>query len=235
MPANAKRQYREFVYREAVFHIACVAYDAVTQAIVRERHVLEDYIRRHPAFRTALTPVRVARSAPVVVRRMATAGARVGVGPMAAVAGVMAQLAAEAGLAAGADDAIVENGGDIFLVAARPVVVSLFTGAATVADRLAFRIEPADTPLSVCSSSGRMGHSFSMGACDLATVVAHDGGLADAAATYAANLVRSEQDVPAALERVVRIAGVAGVLIVQGDRVGLRGRLPELIRHQGAA
>jgi len=45
---------------------------------------------------------------------------------MAAVAGTMAQLAAEAGLKAGAREVIVENGGDIYLQTMQPVVLGLY-------------------------------------------------------------------------------------------------------------
>jgi hypothetical protein len=77
-----------------------------------------------------------------------------------------------------------------------------------------------------------MGHSTSLGQCDLATVVATDAALADAAATQAANLVKSVDDVDAALERIAGIEGVAGAVIVKDDRVGLAGRLPRLVKAQ---
>ncbi len=225
-----RRTYRTFTYREAVLRICCEQFDIVTAEIVRQRHILEDYIRRHPEFQRSLVPIELHADAPEIARHMAWAANLVGVGPMAAVAGAMAQWAARAALAAGADEAIVDNGGDIYLQAVAPVIVSLGTGTAKLADRLAFRVEPDETPIAVCSSSGRMGHSMSLGRCDLATIVAQDAALADAAATQAANLVRTPDDVDAALERIAAIEGIAGVLIVKDDRVGLAGRLPRLIK-----
>jgi ApbE superfamily uncharacterized protein (UPF0280 family) len=144
----------------------------------------------------------------------------------------MAQCAAEAALKAGAVEAIVENGGDIYLQAAEPVIIGLDTGTPELADQLAFSLEPDDTPISICSSSGRMGHSDSMGRCDLATVVARDAALADAAATQAANLVTTVEDVDSALERIAAIEGVEGVVIIKNDRVGLAGQLPPLVKIQ---
>ena len=149
---------------------------------------------------------------------------------MAAVAGAMAQWAAKAALAAGAEEAIVDNGGDIYLKAIEPVIIALGTGTAKLADRLAFHVEPQDTPLAICSSSGKMGHSMSLGQCDLATIAAKDAALADAAATQAANLVQTPDDVDAALERISAIPGVEGVLIVKDDRIGLAGHLPRLVK-----
>jgi ApbE superfamily uncharacterized protein (UPF0280 family) len=146
------------------------------------------------------------------------------------VAGAMAQLGAEAALSAGAEEAIVDNGGDIYLKAVEPVFVALGTGTAKLADRLAFSVEPDETPLSICSSSGRMGHSMSLGLCDLATIVAKDAALADAAATQAGNLVKTVEDVDAALEKIMCIEGINGVLLVKDDRIGLAGHLPRLTK-----
>jgi len=224
------RIYRTFTYREAVLRISCSRFDVVAAEIVRQRNLLEDYLRRHPEFQRSLVPIEAHADAPEIALHMAWAAGRVGVGPMAAVAGAMAQRAARAALEAGAEEAIVDNGGDIFLKAVEPVIVSLGTGTSTLADRLSFHVEPRDTPLSICSSSGKMGHSMSLGRCDLATVVAVDTALADAAATQAANLVRTPEDVNAALEKILAVADIDGVLIVKDDRVGLAGRLPRLVK-----
>jgi len=229
--ANTRgRIYRTFTHHEAVLRICCDQFDVVAAEIVRQRRILEEYIIRHPQFKSALAPIDLQADAPEVARRMARAAQRAGVGPMAAVAGAMAQLAAEAALAAGAAEAIVDNGGDIYLKAVAPVVVALGTGTAKLADRLAFSVQPQETPLAICSSSGKMGHSMSFGQCDLATIVAKDAALADAAATAAGNLVQTVQDIDAALERISRIEGVAGVLLVKDDRLGLAGHLPRLMK-----
>jgi ApbE superfamily uncharacterized protein (UPF0280 family) len=229
---SQNRTYRTFTHREAVFRICCSRFDVVTAEIVRQRKVLEDYINRHPEFRHSFEPIELHSDAPQIAQRMARAARLVGVGPMAAVAGAMAQSSAEAGLKAGAIEAIVENGGDIFLHIAQPVIIGLGTGTGGVANQLAFSLEPDDTPISICSSSGQMGHSESLGQCDLATVVARDAALADAAATQAANLVTTVEDVDSALERVASIEGVEGVVIVKHDRVGLAGQLPPLVKLQ---
>ncbi|MHC4744670.1 MAG: UPF0280 family protein [Planctomycetota bacterium] len=227
---SKKRKYRTFTYKEAVFRICCSQFDAVTSEILRQRRLLEEYIERHRDFRISLEPLELLPDAPEVARRMGRAAKLVGVGPMAAVAGAMAQCAAEAGIKAGTDEAIVENGGDIYIQACEPVIIALATGAEKPANRLGFALEPSDTPISICSSSGKMGHSKSLGECDLAAVVASDAALADAAATRAANLVGSVEDVNPTLERIVAVQGVAGVLIAKADRIGFAGKLPPLLR-----
>lgn len=227
---NRKRVYHTFVHKEALLRICCEPLEAVTKEIIRQRAILEAYIRRHPDFQLSLEPVEVNADAPEVARRMARAAGTVGVGPMAAVAGAMAQLAVEAALEAGAEEAIVDNGGDIFLRTVDPVIIRLYPGESERVGRLAFSLQGCDTPVSVCSSSGKMGHSLSLGRCDLATVVAKDAALADAAATLAANLVMVVGDVAPALDRIVSIAGVSGVMIVKDGHTGLAGKLPPLVK-----
>ncbi|HOK96905.1 MAG TPA: UPF0280 family protein, partial [Anaerohalosphaeraceae bacterium] len=166
---DSKRIYNTFVHKEAVFRICCSCYEAVTLEIIRQRKILEEYIHRHPEFRDSLEPVQLLAHPPESACRMAQAARRTGTGPMAAVAGAMAQLAAEAGLKAGAEEAIVDNGGDIYLRTVKPVIIGLYAGGSAAVNRLAFEIQPEDTPLAICSSSGLMGHSMSLGRCDLAT------------------------------------------------------------------
>ena len=227
---SRKRTYRTFTYREAVFRICCEKFDAVTAEIVRQRRILEEYISRHPDFRQSLEPLELLAGAPEVAEIMARAAKLVGVGPMAAVAGAMAQFAGQAAIDAGANEVIVDNGGDVFIRAVEPVIIGLKTGTADLADRLAFSLQADDTPISICSSSGKMGHSMSLGECDLATVVAKDAALADAAATQAANLVGDVNDIDPALENISTIEGVDGVMIVKGARIGLAGKLPPLVK-----
>jgi len=231
---NPQRSYRRFRLKGANFRICCEKFAEVTAEIRRLRGVLEEYIGRHAAFGESLAPLDVLPGAPPIAAWMARAARRVGVGPMAAVAGATAQLAARAGLDAGAAEAVVENGGDIYLASPRGVPVGLYAGAGPLAEKLALDVEAHQMPLAVCSSSGRMGHSMSLGDCDLATVTSRDAALADAAATRAANFVRTGDDLDAALARIAAIDGVDGVLLIQDDRIGLAGTLPRLVRHRDA-
>ena len=228
------RSYRSFKHKDATFRICCRSFKAVTEAIVHQRATLERYIAGHAAFGESFIPIELHANAPDVATRMAAAARVIGVGPMAAVAGTMAQLAAEAGLAAGANEAIVENGGDIYLSSPYEVVVGLFAGDSPLSDKLAFAVQPADMPLAICSSSSRMGHSTSLGACDLATAVADSASLADAAATEAANRVKKPDDLDPTLEAIGNMDGIRGLLLVKGDKIGVIGSIPKLVRNRDA-
>lgn len=228
------RTYQSFFWKGAAYRICCADPGIAEAEIVHQRAVLEAYLLEHAAFADSLVPLEPLTGAPEIARRMARAATRVGVGPMAAVAGTMAQFAAEAALQAGSPEAIVENGGDLFLVGSSTVTVGLYAGAGRLAATLAFRVEPEQMPLALCSSSGNMGHSFSFGHCDLATVVAQDAALADAAATFAANRVAKPDDLESALEQTMAISGIQGVLLVKDEKMGMAGNLPPLIRADKA-
>jgi uncharacterized protein len=226
------RQYRTFVWKEANLRICSTKAKLITEEVVRLRKVLDLYIVRQPDFQTSLVPVQLLPDAPDICVRMAAAALPCGVGPMAAVAGAVAQACVQRALAAGAEEAIVENGGDIFLASPRDVMVGLYAGDHQLSGRLALRIPAERLPLSVCSSSSRFGHSLSFGDCDLATIISADGALADAAATLAGNCVKSVSDVQETLEKVMAIPGIQAVLLVKDDKVGVAGDLPELVRAE---
>ncbi|MBW6469515.1 MAG: UPF0280 family protein, partial [Coriobacteriia bacterium] len=83
--------------------------DLAEDLVVRARWEIEGFIRAHPYFRETLTPIDVPESAPEIVRRMAEAGRIARVGPMAAVAGAIAEYVAR-GLVEVSSEVIVENG-----------------------------------------------------------------------------------------------------------------------------
>lgn len=229
------RVYRSFSWKDTNLRVACEAFDLVTETVVAERRLLERYIARHPEFQTALVPVVLLEDAPEVARRMAAAADLTGLGPMASVAGTLAQLGVEAAIAAGCREAIVENGGDIYIHSDREVTIGIYAGMGAIGNKLAFRIDPQDLPLSLCSSSSKMGHSLSFGQCDLATVTAKDGALADSAVTLVCNLIKSESDLSPVLADVGTIPGITGIFAVKNAKIGMWGRLPALVRNQDAA
>ena len=185
--------FKSFSYKSASYRIEAGCYESAVSAIKELRGELEEYLVRNPPFLDSLVPVAEVEPVPEIARRMHRASVMTGLGPMAAVAGTLAQMACESCRKAGLPSAAVENGGDLYLDLTEPVTLGLYAGEKIFKGKLAFRIETEKMPLSVCSSSGRLGHSLSLGQCDLATVVSRDASLADAAATLAGNLVRREE------------------------------------------
>ncbi|MBN2049009.1 MAG: UPF0280 family protein [Spirochaetales bacterium] len=232
---NSGRDFKTFTLHEAHFRITESAFAEAVMEIRRQRSILEGYLEEHPGFVKSLTPLPAAENAPEMVRRMTEAAAAVGVGPMAAVAGTFAHLAAQAAEAAGVKDIIVDNGGDLYMLLDRPAVTGIYSGGSFGPDMLAFLVTPEDTPASICSSSSTLGHSLSFGRCDLATVVSSDGALADAAATHLANLIQGPEDLEKSLETITSIPGIRGALAIIGDRIGAAGKLPRIIRVDPSA
>ena len=229
------RRYISYSLKGANYRICSSRTDAIKREIRFQRRVLIEYIGRHPEFLDSLEPIELQSDPPEIVRKMHCASQKTGVGPMACVAGATAQLAAEAAVRNGACEAIVENGGDIYLVSNDEILVGIYARGSLLSGKVAFRIVPSRLPVALCSSSGKMGHSLSLGDCDLATVIAKEAALADAAATQACNWVKREEDIAPAAEKILNIGGVQAVLIVKNDKVALSGDLPELVQFDDAA
>lgn len=197
----------------------------VTALLLKVRRGLRAYIERHPEFQTSLVPIGVEANAPPVVRDMADAAGVAGVGPMAAVAGAIAQ-AVGSSLADRFPNVVVENGGDLFLASSVSRTIGVYAGACSgFSDKLAIRLEADRFPLGVCTSAGTVGPSLSFGSADAVTVLSRRASLADAAATAIGNRVRSLADIGSAVKFGASIPGVEAVLIVKDDELGIWGNI----------
>ncbi|MBX6423714.1 UPF0280 family protein [Thermosulfurimonas sp. F29] len=199
--------------------------------LVREiRAPLERYIGNHPEFLTALKPLPEDPEAPELVRRMMLAARTARVGPMAAVAGAIAEALGRRLLEEGrTSQVVVENGGDIFLALRRPATVALFAGESPLSGRVGLRLPAELMPCGVCTSSGKIGHSLSLGRAEAVCVIAGDTALADAAATALANLVKGRRSLKKVLARAGEIPGLMGVVAVVEDEIGAWGPAVELV------
>jgi ApbE superfamily uncharacterized protein (UPF0280 family) len=198
--------------------------DRARDSLRRVRSELQAYCRRDRAFAEAMKPYDVGDDAPDVVRRMAVAARVADVGPMAAVAGAVAQTVGVA-LDDVSSEVVVENGGDVYMRITRPRTVGVFAGGSRLSGAVAITIRAEETPLGVCCSSATVGPSISFGLADAAVVVAGDTALADAVATGLGNRVRSVGDIEAALAWALSRQGVRGALVVLGEAFGAQGAI----------
>lgn len=199
------------------------------EIVQRQRSLLENYITRHPGFLTALEPFPVGVDAPAIAKDMEDAAAKVGVGPMAAVAGAFAEVVGRELLRI-SPEVIVENGGDIFLKTGKTRLVGVYAGESPYTGKIALRVEPVDTPLGVCTSSGTVGHSLSFGKADAVIVLSPSASLADAAATAIGNIVKTADDVQKALDFARGVTGLVGVAVMINDKMGVWGKI-NLVRR----
>jgi ApbE superfamily uncharacterized protein (UPF0280 family) len=192
--------------------------------VQRHRRGLENYLSSHSGFLETLSPWPDDPLAPPLVRAMIAASQRAGTGPMAAVAGALAQKVGQ-DLLTLSTRIVVENGGDLFLAADRDLTVAVDAGKSPLTGRLGVEISAADMPTCLCTSSGTVGHSLSLGRADAATVASDDGALADAVATMLGNKVQENGDMAPALEWVATVPGVKGALLVKADKLAAWGDL----------
>jgi hypothetical protein len=203
---------------------------AAVSSIKENRKALEEFIADHEVFQCSLRPTEVV-SGPRVVKLMASAAAKANVGPMAAVAGVLADLAVEEMILAGSEVAVVENGGEISASSNVPIDVALSAGDSPLSRTFGFRL--TNFPIGIATSSGLYSHAISFGKAEAATVFSKNASLADAAATSVANLVKGRDRgaaIDAAMERALQIQGIDGVLVIYRGLVGIAGSIPKMIK-----
>jgi ApbE superfamily uncharacterized protein (UPF0280 family) len=163
-------------------------------------------------------------NAPVIVKEMLLASEVAGLGPMAAVAGAIAENVGKE-LLDYSPEIIVENGGDIFLKTNTNRLVGVYAGESPLTGKIALEIEPEETPMGICTSSGSVGQSLSLGRADAIVALSSNTALADACATAIGNLIQNEMDIDSGIEFAREISGLSGVLIIKGEKMGIWGKL----------
>jgi ApbE superfamily uncharacterized protein (UPF0280 family) len=219
----------EVRHRETDLHIQLASSckdmkDRISSWVIEARSSIEDYAKAHPEFLTAETPLNVPIIVPSVVKAMSDAGQKAGTGPMAAVAGAIAEYVGKRCFDICGGEVIVENGGDIFCILNSPVTISLWAGNSPFSGRIGVHLDMPD-PFGICTSSGTVGHSKSYGDADAVTIMADSAALADAVATMTGNLVRSPKDIDKAMQYARQIEGVWGIVIIRRDKIGAWGTL----------
>ncbi len=197
---------------------------AAEKALINHRALLENYIKKNPLFLTSMAPLPPNNLAPPIVRDMLEKSALAGVGPMASVAGAVAEFVGQ-DISDFAQMLIIENGGDIFLKAKDKITVSVFAGESPLSYKVNFAVEPEITPLGICTSSATVGPSISFGKADAVCVISKSATLADAAASAIGNKVQNKNDIKKALDFGMKIKGIEGIIIIVGDEMGVIGNV----------
>ncbi len=188
------------------------------------RHQLEEYIRMKPIFLESLTPLDNDPIAPRIVRKMIEASSTVDVGPMATVAGAMAEFVGN-DIADLSDVFIIENGGDITLKTDVERMIQIYAKDSPFSQKIGIRIKPRSSPYGICTSSATIGPSLSLGNTDAVCVIADSALFADGLATCLGNIVKKKDDIVVAIEKGKRFPGVIGILIILGEHLGIWGDL----------
>jgi uncharacterized protein len=217
-----------------------VAINRAKQAFYRDRTILEKYVRKYPLFERSFEPVEIFSSEPII-QIMNKASKLYQVGPMAAVAGALADLMlldmkSKKPDFIPAKTALVENGGEIAIDSETDMKIALYAGENRLNLNIGFLITKSDCPLGIATSSATIGHAISLGRADAATIFSDNAANADAAATMIANLVKGddiEKSIKTALDAVDDFPSIRGALICRGNQVGHVGRIPQLFKIEG--
>jgi len=194
--------------------------------ILYYRSILNNHGREFPEFLTSLTPLLLTPGLHPIVSDMYKASGESGTGPMSAVAGAVAEYICRDLIEKfGFPEVVVENGGDIALKLTSPATISIYAGESPVSDKIGLIIKPEQTPLSVCCSSGILGHSMSFGKADACMIACSLGALADAYATACCNEVKDIEMVAGITEKMSQKTDVVSVVIIKDDKVGIGGNI----------
>lgn len=192
------------------------------------RHQLEEYIQRRPIFKASLIAIERDPFAPGIAREMISASSQVGVGPMATVAGAIAEFVGR-DISPLTDEHIIENGGDISIKTFQERMILVYAKKSPFSQKIAIRIKERDKPYGICTSSATVGPSLSLGKADAVCIVADSALFADGLATCIGNSVKSKDDITMAIEIAKTFSNVIGIVIIVGDSLGVWGDL-EIIR-----
>ena len=238
---NRWKENHQRVYRKRVYSDTLVSYNVVVretdllissdtdlssialESVYKHRRYLDSYIDIHPDFLTALNPLPMDTLVPGIIGEMIEASTLFNVGPMATVAGAVAQHVGR-DLLAHSENVIVENGGDIFISLKRNAHVGIFAGDSAFGFKVSLNIRANEMPLGICTSSATVGPSLSFGKADAVCIKSHSAVIADAAASAIGNIVKYKTDIRMALRYAERFEGaIRGVVIIIGDHLGAWG------------
>ncbi len=200
------------------------------ERLMHYRRQLEMFLEQFPEVQFQLSPFEIPDQVllPDIVADMIAAGNRAGVGPMAAVAGVLAEAVGRDLLAA-SPVVMIENGGDIFLAGACSYTVGIFAGRSPFSNKLGIHLRRSEKfSAGVCTSSASVGHSLSLGKADAMCVYADSAAFADALATAMGNRIKSANDLNVVVEDTLAFDSVHGAVAILGDKMAVAGDL-ELI------
>jgi ApbE superfamily uncharacterized protein (UPF0280 family) len=179
---------------------------------------LNAYATGHSAFRNATEPLEVPDEAPPIIRDMARASRSAGVPPMVTMQGAMTDHVGRF-LARSVSELRVSSGGDAFVVAKKPVKLSVMR-----------RADGSGVSIVLHPRSGGVGVSTLVGgrkASDLnidgMAVLAENCMVADAALAAMQIILSKPGSMKRALTHLQGIAGVVGGVVIQGSDIGVAG------------
>jgi ApbE superfamily uncharacterized protein (UPF0280 family) len=230
-----ERYYRQYIAPEEVKNFNITIYESdlqiytdcdlkleIENELKMIRWTLETYIHQNPEFAKSLKPVKIKSHDPEIIKHMKEASKKLGVGPMATVAGAVAHYIGEKYYRT-TKELIIENGGDLYVYSTQNKRILLHGGVDSKVKNLSIEIPKDQLPIGICTSSGKLGHSLSFGHCDAITVISKDTLVADAAATAFGNLLKNKGHIKNVLNYSRTFKDISGVIAIVDDEMGAWG------------
>jgi len=198
--------------------------DETMSLVKKYRSQVEETIAENPDFQTSLSPIAL-KTPYGIIAEMVDKSRLAGVGPMAGIAGALAEFVGRELLEL-TNEIIIENGGDIFIRSLTDRTVLVYAGEdSPFKDRVRLLLKGREAPFGVCTSSRAIGHSKSFGNTDAVVVIASSAITADVFATALGNRVKTPDDLDSAIEYVQAFLEVSGSLILIGDKMAVSGEV----------
>ncbi|RLI51526.1 MAG: UPF0280 family protein [Candidatus Thorarchaeota archaeon] len=198
----------------------------IEEEVKKQREILERYIKIHPEFYFSFSPVEV-ESNEEIIKLMSLSSKLTKTGPMASVAGAIAEIIGRKFLPL-SEEIFIENGGDIFLNLKNEVKIGIYAGKSPFSMKIGIKIKK-ENPVGIATSSGTVGHSFSYGDADAVTVISNSSAFSDGAATYFGNLIKGKIDKELIEREINDFPFIEGILIIRGKELFVWGKI-ELIK-----
>ncbi|MBN1444516.1 MAG: UPF0280 family protein [Candidatus Omnitrophica bacterium] len=196
----------------------------VGEEVIKQRAAIKNYIKSHPEFYTSFSPLQ-AENSDEIIRLMCDSSKMTYTGPMASVAGAIAEITGRRIIPL-TKQVFIENGGDIFAVMHRDFTVGIYAGSSPLSLKIGLRVKGGYTPSGIATSSGTVGHSFSCGKADAVTVLSGSAAFADGAATYFGNLITGENIEGRLIEEELKkFPFIDGILIIKGKELFAWGKI----------
>ena len=202
----------------------------IRQEVIRQREILKNYIKENPDFLFSFSPVYV-ESEEEIIKKMSESSFLTKTGPMASVAGAIAEIIGKKFLSE-SDEIIIENGGDIFAKMNRDFIIGIYAGKSPLSMKVGIKLKKREIPYGIATSSGTVGHSISFGKADAVTVISSSATLSDGAATYFGNLIKDEIDKQLIISELKDFVFIEGIVIIKGKEIFLWGNL-EIVNLTG--
>ena len=198
----------------------------IEEEVKKQREILERYIKIHPEFYFSFSPVEV-ESNEEIIKLMSLSSKLTKTGPMASVAGAIAEIIGRKFLPL-SEEIFIENGGDIFLNLKNEVKIGIYAGKSPFSMKIGIKIKK-ENPVGIATSSGTVGHSFSYGDADAVTVISNSSAFSDGAATYFGNLIKGKIDKELIEREINDFPFIEGMLIIRRKELFVWGKI-ELIK-----